>query len=69
MRCWAMGIVLVYRTSRVLNIAGGEFAIFIGYVAAAVAEANCPFAVALLAGMAARSGARACSCSGSPFAG
>ena len=29
-----MGIVLVYRTSRVLNIACGELAIFIGYVAA-----------------------------------
>lgn len=51
------GIVLIYRTSRVLNIAGGEFAIFTGYVAAAVAEAKFPFAVALLAGMAAAAAA------------
>jgi branched-chain amino acid transport system permease protein len=44
----AMGIVLVYRTSRVLNIAGGELAIFIGYVAATAIENGTPFPVAVL---------------------
>ena len=48
-----MGIVLVYRTSRVLNIAGGELAIFIGYVAAITIEKGAPFAVAVPVGMAA----------------
>jgi branched-chain amino acid transport system permease protein len=42
-----MGIVLVYRTSRILNIAGGELAIFIGYVAAAAIEHGLPFPVAV----------------------
>jgi branched-chain amino acid transport system permease protein len=40
-----MGIVLVYRTSRVLNIAGGEVAMFIGYVGAVAAANGLPFAV------------------------
>lgn len=48
-----MGIVLVYRTSRILNIAGGELAIFIGYVAAIAIENGAPFLVALPLGMAA----------------
>jgi branched-chain amino acid transport system permease protein len=51
-----MGIVLIYRTSRVLNIAGGELAIFIGYVAAAALERGFPLAVALPAGFAAAAG-------------
>jgi branched-chain amino acid transport system permease protein len=46
-----MGIVLVYRTSRVLNIAGGELAIFIGYVAAMAIESGLPFPVALPLGI------------------
>lgn len=46
-----MGIVLVYRTSRVLNIAGGELAIFVGYVVAAAIERGAPFALALPAGL------------------
>lgn len=49
----ALGIVLVYRTSRILNIAGGEFAIFIGYVAAAVVGHGLPFWIAVLAALAA----------------
>ena len=48
-----MGIVLVYRTSRILNIAGGELAIFIGYVAAIAIENGLPFSVAVPVGMAA----------------
>lgn len=48
-----MGIVLVYRTSRILNIAGGELAIFIGYVAAIAIENGLPFLVAVPVGMAA----------------
>ena len=39
-----MGIVLVYRTSRVLNIAGGEIAIFIGYLVALAIEHGLPWA-------------------------
>ena len=46
-----MGIVLVYRTSRVLNIAGGELAIFIGYIAAVAIEHGAPFLIALPLGM------------------
>jgi branched-chain amino acid transport system permease protein len=46
-----IGIVLVYRTSRVLNIAGGELAIFLGYVVATMIERGFPFAVALPAGL------------------
>lgn len=46
-----MGIVLVYRTSRVLNIAGGELAIFVGYVAAMAIESGLPFPIALPLGM------------------
>ena len=48
-----MGIVLIYRTSRVLNIAGGELAIFVGYIVAAAIESGMPFAYALPAGLAA----------------
>ena len=48
-----MGIVLVYRTSRVLNIAGGELAIFVGYVTATVIQKGLPFAAAVPVGMAA----------------
>lgn len=44
----ALGLVLVYRTSRVLNLAHGEFAIMLGYVAAAMISAWVPAAVALL---------------------
>jgi branched-chain amino acid transport system permease protein len=46
-----MGIVLIYRTSRVLNIAGGELAIFVGYIVAAAIERGMPFAFALPAGL------------------
>ena len=46
-----MGIVLVYRTSCVLNIAGGELAIFVGYVAALLIERGSPFFLAVPAGM------------------
>jgi branched-chain amino acid transport system permease protein len=46
-----MGIVLVYRTSRILNIAGGELAIFIGYVVAVAIESGLPFPVAIPIGM------------------
>jgi branched-chain amino acid transport system permease protein len=48
-----MGIVLVYRTSRVLNIASGELAIFIGYVAATVIQLGFGFAAAVVLSMAA----------------
>jgi branched-chain amino acid transport system permease protein len=51
-----IGIVLIYRTSRVLNIAGGELAIFVGYVAAMAMERGAPFVVAIPAGMAAAVG-------------
>jgi branched-chain amino acid transport system permease protein len=47
-----MGIVLVYRTSRVLNIAGGEIAVFIGYLVALAIEHGLPFPVAVPLGMA-----------------
>ncbi len=46
-----IGIVLVYRTSRVLNIASGEMAIFIGYVAATSIQYGLPFPVAVLFSM------------------
>jgi branched-chain amino acid transport system permease protein len=46
-----MGIVLVYRTSRILNIAGGELAIFIGYVVAVAIERGLPFPIAVPLGM------------------
>jgi branched-chain amino acid transport system permease protein len=46
-----MGIVLVYRTSRILNIAGGELAIFIGYVAALAIETGLPFPIAVALAM------------------
>ncbi len=47
-----MGIVLIYRTSRVLNLAGGELAIFVGYVVATAIEHGLPFPIALPAGLA-----------------
>ena len=47
-----MGIVLVYRTSRVLNIAGGELAIFIGYRWRHRDRERLPFPVAVSLGMA-----------------
>jgi branched-chain amino acid transport system permease protein len=46
-----MGIVLVYRTSRILNIAGGELAIFIGYIVATAIESGVPFPIAVPVGM------------------
>jgi branched-chain amino acid transport system permease protein len=46
-----MGIVLVYRTSRVLNIAGGELAVFIGYLVAVAIENGTPFPIAVAFGM------------------
>jgi branched-chain amino acid transport system permease protein len=46
-----MGIVLVYRTSRILNLAGGELAIFIGYVVAIAIESGLPFPIAVPLGM------------------
>ncbi len=46
-----MGIVLVYRTSRVLNLAGGELAIFIGYVVAIAIENGLSFPIAVPLGM------------------
>jgi branched-chain amino acid transport system permease protein len=46
-----MGIVLVYRTSRILNLAGGELAIFIGYVVAMAIENGLPFPIAVPLGM------------------
>jgi branched-chain amino acid transport system permease protein len=46
-----MGIVLVYRTSRILNIAAGELAIFIGYVVAIASETGLPLAIAVPLGM------------------
>jgi branched-chain amino acid transport system permease protein len=46
-----MGIVLVYRTSRILNIAGGELAIFIGYLVAVAIESGTPFPLAVAFGM------------------
>jgi branched-chain amino acid transport system permease protein len=48
-----MGIVLVYRTSRILNIAGGELAIFVGYVVAIAIENGLPFSIAVPIGIAA----------------
>jgi len=51
-----MGIVLIYRTSRILNIAGGELAIFIGYVGAIVIDSGIPFPVAVPVGMGAAMG-------------
>ena len=46
-----MGIVLVYRTSRILNIAGGELAVFIGYLVAVAIESGTPFPIAVAIGM------------------
>jgi branched-chain amino acid transport system permease protein len=46
-----MGIVLVYRTSRILNIAGGELAVFIGYLVAVAIETGTPFLIAVAFGM------------------
>jgi branched-chain amino acid transport system permease protein len=46
-----MGIVLVYRTSRILNIACGELAIFIGYIVATAIESGVPFPIAVPVGM------------------
>jgi branched-chain amino acid transport system permease protein len=45
----ALGLVLVYRTSRVLNLAHGEMAILLGYIAVAIASASVPAPFALLA--------------------
>ncbi len=45
------GIVLIYRTSRVLNIAGGELAIFVGYIVAAALAQALPVAIALPLGV------------------
>ena len=55
-----IGIVLIYRTSRVLNIAGGELAIFIGYVAATAIQNGFRFPAAVRARYGGRSRARAC---------
>lgn len=50
-----LGIVLIYRTSRVLNIAGGEIAVFVAYVAATVMAQGwglaAAFAAAILVSM------------------
>ena len=48
-----IGIVLIYRTSRVLNIASGELAIFIGYVAATAIQFGFGFPAAVVLSMAA----------------
>ena len=53
-----MGIVLVYRTSRILNIAGGELAIFVGYLVAIAIEHGMPFPIAVPVGMGCGDGAR-----------
>ena len=42
-----IGVVLIYRTSRILNIAGGEIAIFIGYLVAVLIERGLSFSVAI----------------------
>jgi branched-chain amino acid transport system permease protein len=46
-----IGIVLVYRTSRILNIAGGEMAIFIAYLVAILIEDGVPFSAAVALGI------------------
>jgi branched-chain amino acid transport system permease protein len=46
-----IGIVLVYRTSRILNIAGGEMAIFIAYLVAVLIEDGVPFSAAVPLGI------------------
>ena len=46
-----IGIVLIYRTSRILNIAGGEMAIFISYLVAVLIEHGIPFFIAVLCGI------------------
>lgn len=51
-----MGIVLVYRTSRILNIAGGELAIFIGYIVATAIERGLPLPIAVPVGIGAAMG-------------
>ena len=51
-----IGIVLIYRTSRVLNIAGGELAIFLGYVVAWGVGQGLPVAAAVPMGLAAAAG-------------
>lgn len=48
-----IGIVLIYRTSRVLNIASGELAIFIGYVAATAIQFGFGLPAAVVLSMAA----------------
>ena len=52
----ALGVVLVYRTSRVLNIAHGEFAILIGYLAAFMIAAGLPATAAVPIAVAAGAG-------------
>jgi branched-chain amino acid transport system permease protein len=51
-----IGIVLIYRTSRVLNIAGGELAIFLGYAVAWAVAQGFPVAAAVPIGLAAAAG-------------
>src|SRR6516225_3387573 len=46
-----IGIVLVYRTSRILNIAGGEMAIFIAYLVAVLIEDGVTFSAAVPLGI------------------
>lgn len=46
-----IGIVLIYRTSRILNIAGGEMAIFISYLVAVLIEHRIPFFAAVFCGI------------------
>ena len=46
-----IGIVLVYRTSRILNIAGGEMAIFIAYLVAVLIEDGVPVSAAVPLGI------------------
>ncbi|MGE0799352.1 MAG: branched-chain amino acid ABC transporter permease [Lautropia sp.] len=48
----ALGLVLVYRTSRVVNLAHGEVSILLGYIAAATASMGAPGPAALVLALA-----------------
>ena len=49
---FALGIVLIYRASRVLNLAHGVMAMFPAYVVVELRNHGLPMAVALVAGVA-----------------
>lgn len=49
----ALGLVVIYRTSRVLNLAQGELAIICAYVAAVTAGAGLPWGISVLVTLAA----------------